>query len=123
MEQIPGTILHVAVSATETSGSGMRTSWSDDSWLGAPIGAGSVPGGSGFRQVLHHSGISVQTGVYGRGLYSGTDNYQFPGAQLYDASTKTIYELPPVLQRPALYGATSAFTGCRDAGPGVLYLG
>lgn len=120
---VPGKILHVAVSATETSGSGVSTSWSDDSWLGYPNGAGSVRGVSGFRQVVRHSGISVQTGVYGRGLYSGTDNYQFPGAELYDAAMNTIYELPPVSQRSPLGGATSGLASCSQAGPGVLYLG
>jgi hypothetical protein len=93
----PGQILHVVLTATETSGTGARTSWSEDAWLGYPFGPPDFfHGVAGFRQILHHSGISVQTGVFGRRPYLGTEYYTFPGAELYDASTNTIYQLPPV---------------------------
>jgi hypothetical protein len=119
-----GRIVHVAVSAIEISGSGARASWSDDAWLGYPLGAGGLHGVTGFRQLLRHSGVSVQTGTFGDGLYSGVDDYLFQGTGLYDASTNTIYELPPVSQPPPFNQAKALpAAGCRDTAYGALFSG
>jgi hypothetical protein len=107
----PATILDVAVTAAETAASGARTSWSDDAWVGYPVGPGlgfGLGGPAGFRQVLHRSAVSLQTAVFGRRLYSGADYYRFPGTELYEASTNTIYELHPALAGGVYLGGPSA---------------
>lgn len=119
-------ILHVAVSATETSGSGAVTRWSDDVWIGYPFGTaggfGLGNGPVGFRQILRHSGISVQTGVFGRQLYSRIHHIQLPGDELYDPSRNTDYELKPVYYGPPFL-RTATPVGCRDAGGGGFWAG
>lgn len=118
------TILHLALSATETSGSGARTSWFDEVWIGYPFGPGGIgsPGPAGFRQILEHSGISVQTGVFGRHLYSRADYIDLPGDALYDPSRNTLYELKPLYYRPPLLSAGRS-QGCRDAPTFGFYVG
>lgn len=119
-------ILHVAVSATEIRGSGVVARWSDDAWIGYPFGlAGGFGVGNppvGFRQILTHSGISAQTGVFGRELYSRIHHIQLPGDELYDRSRNTAYELKPVYYRPAVFKVGPP-VGCRDAGSGGFYAG
>lgn len=119
-------ILHVDMNATETSGTGAKVGWSDDVWIGYPNGVGGGFGNgaaqAGFRQILHHSGISVQTGVFGRGLYSLTFYIDQPGTELYDASTNTIFELQPLYYGPPFL-RTGPATGCRGGGAGGFYTG
>ncbi len=117
----PGKILHVAVTATETSATGAMTSWSDDAWLGYPLGSGETRPNLPLRQIVHHSGVSVETGVFGRHLFSRTDYYLYLGAEMYNPSTHTIYELQPV---NALHLFTaSGPSGCQETNGGIAIVG
>jgi hypothetical protein len=118
----PSKIVHVAVSATETSGGGATATWSDDAWLGYPVGAGGLHGVAGFRQVLRQGGVTAQTGVFGRGLFSRTDYVHVPGTELYDPSTNTIYELRPVYYSAPFLTEPPA-GGCRDTVAGGFMAG
>lgn len=123
--QASGAILYVAVRATETSGTAL-TRWSDDAWMGYPLGlAGGFGVGNpsvGFRQIVTRSGISVETGVFGRELYSRIHHIQLPGDELYDHSRNTTYELKPVYYGPPFL-RTAPPAGCGDAGAGGFYVG
>lgn len=121
----PAKIVHVALSETEVSGSGARNSWYDDAWIGYPYGLGPGFGISGepegFRQILRHGdGVTVETGDFGRLLYTHGNDYRFPGAELYDARVNTIYELRAELQSPPFDKLRAPRnTGCRDTAEGA----
>lgn len=120
----PAKIVHIALRATEVSGSGARNSWFEDAWIGYPygLGPGFGVGGEpeGFRQILRLSkGITVETGDFGRLLYAHGNDYLFPGAELYDAGANTIYQLPAKLQgRPFDKLKAPRDTGCRKTAEG-----
>jgi hypothetical protein len=109
----PGTIVRVAVTATETGATGVMQSWFDDAWLGYPLGGGETRPNLPLRQIIRHDGVSVETGVFGRRLFSRTDYYLDPGAQLYNPLTHTIYELQPV-DEPNGFPMSGDPAGCQQ---------
>ena len=131
----PARIVHVAFTATETSATGAVARWSDDAWVGYPWGAAlgfGLGGVGGFRQTVRHSGIIVQTGAFGRERYLGTDYYLYPGSELYDPSTNTIYRLSPVddaifcsnsHHHPCISFKAPYLQGCRNGPGGNVILG
>lgn len=89
LAQAPGSILHVAVTGTETRAAGKTASWSGQSWTLYPDGGGIA--GEAFRQlVTQPAGPNAETAITGRDTGR-------PQTELYDPATNTIYTGAPTL--------------------------